>query len=170
MWLSFQCTCVWAKNIMLQYKLQDSVPNIQRNISAEIKSSFKNNWERVISNKYKYCNMPQSCCVVGCTNRKSKGVKLWFYPVHSGSSTIKKRRRKDWLKKTDQKNWDNKTAWPDEQMHNIKFVVHIFCQVSCSCMFLKPICNLVWWRNFNIQESSKVPLASIATLTAVYKP
>ena len=71
--------------------------------------------------------MPQSCCVVGCTNRKSKGTKLSFYPVPCGSSPIEKRRRTSWLKKIDRKDWDDKTAWSDERISK---------QRVCSAHFL----------------------------------
>ena len=57
-----------------------------------------------------------------------------------------------------------------KEYQNREFVVHIFCQVSCSYMLLKPRCNWVSWRNFNIQGSNKLALASLTTLTAVYKP
>ena len=60
--------------------------------------------------------MPQSYCVVGCSNRKNKSMKLPFYSVPSGSSVIEKRRRTDWLKKIDKKDWDYKTAWPDQRI------------------------------------------------------
>ena len=63
--------------------------------------------------------MPQSCCVVGCTNRKSKGKKLSFYQLHSGSSAIEKRRRIDWLKNLDGKDLNGKTAWPGSSVRRI---------------------------------------------------
>ena len=40
-------------------------------------------------------------------------VFLSFHPVPSGSSATE-RRRTDWLKKIDRKDWDDKTTWPDE--------------------------------------------------------
>ena len=45
--------------------------------------------------------MPQPCCVVGCSDRKVKGTKLPFYPIPSGTTAFEKKRREDWLKKTD---------------------------------------------------------------------
>ena len=103
-------------------KLQGAVRNFQIIFSGEIKSSLNNNWEKVISNKCKYYNIPQSCCVVDYTNRKSKGTKLSFYPVHSGSSAIEKRRRTDWLKKIDRKYLNDKTAWSSSSVRRVTWL------------------------------------------------
>ena len=48
--------------------------------------------------------MPQPCCVVGCSIRKVKGTKLSFYPIPSGTTAFEKKRREDWMKKTDHRN------------------------------------------------------------------
>ena len=60
--------------------------------------------------------MPQSCCVVGCTNRKANGTKLAFYPIPSGTTAFEKKRREDWLRKIDRKNWDDKYEWLYERI------------------------------------------------------
>ena len=60
--------------------------------------------------------MPQFCCVVGCTNRKVKGTKLVFYPIPSGTTVFEKKRREDWLKKIDRKDWDDKNEGPYERI------------------------------------------------------
>ena len=60
--------------------------------------------------------MPQSCCVVGCTNRKVKGTKPAFYPIPSGTTVFEKKRGEDWLRKIDHKDWDNKNERPYERI------------------------------------------------------
>ena len=37
--------------------------------------------------------MPQSCCVVDCSDRKVKGSKLSFYAIPSGTTAFEKKRR-----------------------------------------------------------------------------
>ena len=60
--------------------------------------------------------MPQSCCVVECSNRKVKGSKLSFYAIPSGTTAFDKKRREDWLRKIDRKDWDDKNEWPYERV------------------------------------------------------
>ena len=39
--------------------------------------------------------MPQSCRVVGCSNRKMKGTKLSFYPIPFETTAFEKKRKED---------------------------------------------------------------------------
>ena len=47
--------------------------------------------------------MSQSCCVVGCSNRKEKRSKLLSYAIPSGTNAFEIKRREDWLRKIDRK-------------------------------------------------------------------
>ena len=60
--------------------------------------------------------MPQSYCVVGCSNRKMKGTKLSLYPIPSGTTAFEKKRKEDWLRKIGCKDWDDKNEWPHERI------------------------------------------------------
>lgn len=43
--------------------------------------------------------MPDSCCVVGCSNRRSSGENsLQFFNIPAGKTTFELRRRQAWLK------------------------------------------------------------------------
>ena len=73
--------------------------------------------------------MPQSCYVVGCTNRKVKGTKLSFYPIPSGTTAYEKKRRLAGGKsiiKIGTKKMNGHT----KGFQHKEFVEHTFCQVS----------------------------------------
>ena len=57
--------------------------------------------------------MPTSCCAVGRTNRFSRESKLSFYKIPKGLTPFEARRRKDWLKAINRKDWE---SWPDEKI------------------------------------------------------
>ena len=71
--------------------------------------------------------MPQSCCVVGCTSRKVRETKLAFYPIPPGTTAFEKKRREDWLREIDRKDWDDKSEWPYERISK---------QRACGAQFL----------------------------------
>ena len=50
--------------------------------------------------------MPDSCCAVGCSNRRTGANKeLPFYRIPAGRTLIEQRRRAIWLKNIRRKNW-----------------------------------------------------------------
>ena len=87
--------------------------------------------------------MPDSCCVVGCTNRIVKETTLSFYPTPSGTNAFEKKREEktDWGKLivkigTMKMNSHTKGFW------NKEFVEHTFCQVNLlCCIFLSFLGN-----------------------------
>lgn len=60
--------------------------------------------------------MPQSCCVVGCANKKTKGIEIAFPQYLLGEVPLKKEDGQTGRKRfvENQKYWDIKTTWPDE--------------------------------------------------------
>ena len=60
--------------------------------------------------------MPQSCHVVGCSNRKMKGTKLSFYPIPFETTAFEKKRKEDWLRRIGRKDWNDKNEWPHERI------------------------------------------------------
>ncbi|XP_019750054.1 transmembrane protein 182 isoform X2 [Hippocampus comes] len=50
-------------------------------------------------------NMPSSCCVVGCRNRKNTHRELVFYAIPAGKHPFEKNRRKLWLEAIRRENW-----------------------------------------------------------------
>ncbi|XP_047137643.1 uncharacterized protein LOC124814176 isoform X1 [Hydra vulgaris] len=52
--------------------------------------------------------MPDSCCVVGCVNRRSNESLFSFYCIPSGHSPNEVKRRQLWLNALHRKNWPDK--------------------------------------------------------------
>ena len=42
--------------------------------------------------------MPESCCAVGCSQRKIKGCGIPFYRISKAKTPFEARRRRDWIK------------------------------------------------------------------------
>ena len=58
--------------------------------------------------------MPDSCCVVNCSNRRVGKLKsMPFYRLPKGKTPIEKRRRAAWIAAVDREDWK---GWSEEQM------------------------------------------------------
>ena len=57
--------------------------------------------------------MPDSCCVVGCSNRRSKDSNIPFYTVPKGKSPLERKRREDWIKAISREDWK---FWSEDQI------------------------------------------------------
>ena len=58
--------------------------------------------------------MPDSCCAVGCSNRRSKTSKLHFYRIPFGTDENSLDLRRKWL------NALRRDKWADEQIDNAR--------------------------------------------------
>ena len=56
--------------------------------------------------------MPDSCCAVGCTNRRSKGSTLKFYRIPFGSNDKSLELRKKWITAI------KRNIWTEKQIDN----------------------------------------------------
>ena len=61
--------------------------------------------------------MPESCCIVGCTNRRSKESDLPFYSIPKGKTPFEKRRRIAWIKAVNRKDWE---GWSEDKISKQK--------------------------------------------------
>lgn len=57
--------------------------------------------------------MPTSCCAVGCTKKHSKEVDLSFYKIPARKTPFEARRRRDWIRAINRKDWD---SWTPEMI------------------------------------------------------
>ena len=49
--------------------------------------------------------MPESCCGVGCSQRRVKGCGIPFYRIPKGKTPFEARRRQDWIKAINRDQW-----------------------------------------------------------------
>lgn len=59
--------------------------------------------------------MPDSCCAVGCTNRRTKDSKIPFYRIPRCRTPFESRRRQEWIKAINRADW---TTCTDRQISN----------------------------------------------------
>ena len=58
--------------------------------------------------------MPQSCCAVGCSQRRIKGCGIPFYRTPIGKTAFEALRRRDWIKAI------NRDQWNEEQISHAR--------------------------------------------------
>ena len=49
--------------------------------------------------------MPESCCAVGCSQRRVKGCGIRFYRIPKGRKPFEAGRRRDWVKAINRDKW-----------------------------------------------------------------
>ena len=49
--------------------------------------------------------MPESCCGVGCSQRRVKGCGIPFYRIPKRKTLFEARRRQDWIKAINRDQW-----------------------------------------------------------------
>ena len=78
--------------------------------------------------------MPDSCCAVGCTNRRRKGDKsLSFYRIPSSSDNEEKAKRRTlWITAIKRKNWS------DELIDNARICSAHFISGNYQCYDILP--------------------------------
>ena len=59
--------------------------------------------------------MPDSCCAVGCTNRRIKESQIPFYRIPRSRTPIESKRRQEWIKAINRADW---TFCTDRQISN----------------------------------------------------
>ena len=62
--------------------------------------------------------MPDSCCIVNCSNRRVGNLKdMPFYRLPKGRTPIEKRKRKAWIAAIDRKDWE---GWTGSQISHAR--------------------------------------------------
>ena len=85
--------------------------------------------------------MPQSCCAVGCANRKIGAKKnLPFYNIPKGKSPIERRRREAWIKAICQNDWNTGS---EDKMSKAKICVEN-CLTGSYHAFITYISSLIY--------------------------
>ena len=58
--------------------------------------------------------MPESCCAVGCSQRRVKGCGIPFHRISKRKTLFEARRRRDWIKAI------NRDQWSEEQISHAR--------------------------------------------------
>ena len=64
--------------------------------------------------------MPESCCAIGCLQRRVKGCGISFYRIPKGKTPFEAQRRWDWIKAI------NGDQWSVEQISHARICVNRF--------------------------------------------
>jgi len=90
--------------------------------------------------------MPQSCCAVGCANRKIGAKKsLPFYNIPKGKSPIERRRREAWIKAICREDWK---TWSEDKISKAKICAEHFVTGSYHA-FINYISSLIYVFDIN---------------------
>ena len=69
--------------------------------------------------------MPESCCVVGCSQRRVKVCGIPFYRIPKGKTPVEARRRRDWIKAI------NRDQWSEEPISHARICGNHFVSGYC---------------------------------------
>ena len=64
--------------------------------------------------------MPESCCAVGCSQRRVKGCGIPFYGISEGKPPFEAQRRQDWIKNI------SRYQWSKEQISGARICGNLF--------------------------------------------